>query len=346
MSKFLVKLKKQLLTKTFGLIVITALLVLGVYFINEGFLKPISIRNFLNILAFEGPLLAGVAILLMAGGFDFSNGAVAALCSLIFAVLLKAVPGLPWPVVFLIAVACGAAIELVNVFFINVLNLMPFIITMATSLILGGIGTVWSGSTSVPVSLKAFTDLGNFAFFNVIPLIFVISALIVIGHAIVLQKTRFGRNIYMVGGNPLAARLCGLSIKRTRAILYISNGIWCAIAGLMWVALRKQSNPAGYTLASYHMTVMIAALIGGVSFMGGAGGMGGATIGLVMYNVLQIGLSYLKAPSYMVTIVMGVLLIVALLLDNYTAMRMRRALMVAAIKQTAALKKEKATTSP
>ncbi len=340
MSKFLQKVKKQVTTKTFGLFVITVLLIIGVSIINKGFLKPISIRNLLNILAFEGPLLAGIAILLIAGGFDFSNGAIAALCSFIFAILLKAAPGIPWPVSFLIAVAAGAALELINVFFINVLNLMPFIITMATSLILGGIGTVWSGSAPLPVTLKAFTDLGNFAFFKTIPLIFVISALIVIGHAFVLQKTRFGRNVYMVGGNPLAARLCGLNLKKTRAYLYISNGIWCAFAGIMWVALRKQANPAGYTTNSYHMTVLIASLIGGISFMGGAGGMGGATIGLLLYNVLTIGMSYLKAPIYVVTMVTGLLLIIALLLDNFNAIRMRRMLMVAAIKQSGQ-KKEK-----
>jgi ribose transport system permease protein len=333
MSKFLANLRKQLSTKTFGLFVITVLLIVGVSIINQGFLKQISIRNLLNILAFEGPLLAGISILLIAGGFDFSNGAIAALCSFVFAVLLKVAPGIPWPVSLLIAIMTGAAVELINIFFINVLNLLPFIITMATSLILGGIGTVWSSSAPLPVTLKVFTDLGNYAFFNTIPLIFVISALIVIGHAFVLQKTRFGRNIYMVGGNPMAARLCGLNLKKTRAYLYISNGVWCAVAGVMWVALRKQSNPAGYTLNNYHMTVLIAALIGGVSFMGGAGGMGGAAIGLIMYNVLTIGMSYLKAPIYIVTMVTGLLLVVALLLDNLNAIRMRRMLMVAAIKQ-------------
>ncbi len=144
----------------------------------------------------------------------------------------------------------------------------------------------------------------------------------------------------MVGGNPLAARLCGLSLKKTRAYLYISNGVWCAVAGVMWVALRKQANPIGYTTNSYHMTVLIASLIGGVSFMGGAGGMGGATIGLVMYNVLVIGMTYLKTPIYITTMMTGLLLVIALLLDNFNAMRMRRKLMVAAIKQ-GSQKKEK-----
>ena len=338
MSKFLARLKKQVSTKTFGLFVITVLLIVGVAFINKGFLKPISIRNLLNILAFEGPLLAGIAILLIAGGFDFSNGAIAALSSLIFAMLLKFAPEIPWPVSFLITLAAGAAMECINLLFINVLNLLPFIITMATNLILGGIGTVWSNSAPLPVTLKAFTDLGNFAFFDTIPLVFVVSALIVLGHAFVLQKTRFGRNVYLVGGNPMAARLCGLSLKKTRAYLYVSNGVWCAVAGIMWVALRKQAHPSGYILNNYHMTVLIASLIGGVSFMGGAGGMGGAAIGLILYNVLTIGMSYLKAPIYVVTMVTGFLLIVALLLDNFNAMRMRRMLMVAAIKQNTAKK--------
>ena len=327
------KLKKQLATKTFGLIVITVLFILLVYVINNGFLARTSIRNMLNTLAYQGPLLAGFAILLMSGNFDFSSAGVAALSSLVFAAIMQALPGMPWPVAVLTAMCSGAFLGLVNVFFMNVVNLMPFIVTIGTSSIFAGFATVWTHGGQLPVNNQGFLNLSKIALFNTVPLLFIITVLIILLHTFVLYKTRFGRSIYMVGGNPFAARLCGLSIKKTRAILFTSSGVWASVAGLMWVAMRKQSNPATFVAASPHLTAIIAALLGGVSFMGGAGGMGGACIGLVLYNVLQIGLTYLKAPIYITTAVTGLLLIAALIFDNFNAMRMRQKLKVAAIKE-------------
>ena len=112
-----------------------------------------------------------------------------------------------------------------------------------------------------------------------------------------------------------------------------------AISGLIWCCLRKQANPAGFTVAMPNMQAMIAALLGGISFMGGAGSMGGAAIGLVLLNVFSSGLLMIKAPAFITTMMPGILLIIALLMDNFNAMRMRRILMAAAIKQGTTAKK-------
>ncbi|SHH62978.1 ribose transport system permease protein [Sporobacter termitidis DSM 10068] len=329
------KLKKHLNTKTFGLIVATIVLIVIVELINPSFLAKGNVRNLLNTLSFQGVMLAPMAILLMSGNIDLSAGGVAALGSLVFALILQAVPGMPWGVALLLALATGAVIGFINVFFMNVVNLMPFIVTIGTSAIFGGFATVITRGNAVPVNVQSFLNLGKVAVFGVVPLFFIVMVAIVLIHSFVLYKTRFGRSIYMVGGNPYAARLCGLDIKKTRAILFISSGVVSTFSGIIWVCLRKQSNPSSFTVVAPNMQALIATLLGGVSFMGGAGGMGGAFVGLLLLNVFTTGLAVLKAPAYVSVAVSGLLLIVALIFDNLNAMRMRRILMAAAIKEGA-----------
>jgi ribose transport system permease protein len=331
--------KSVLNTKTFGLVVITAVLIIGVWLISPSFLAKGNIRNLLNTLSFQGVVLAGLSILLMSGNFDMSAGGVGALAMLIFGLFMANFRELPWVVALLIALLSGAACGLINVFFMNVVNLMPFIVTLFTASIFGGIANVVTRGNAIPINVPSFTDIGKIALFDLIPIYFIVMVVIVLAHTFVLYKTRFGRSIYMVGGNAYAARLCGLNIKKTRLYLYTSQGIMASISGLIWACLRKQANPAGYTLAMPHMQAMIAALLGGVSFMGGAGGMGGAAIGLVLLNVFNTGLLALKVPSYITVAMPGFLLIIALFMDNINAMRMRRILMAAAIKQGANAKK-------
>ena len=300
--------------------------------ISPSFLAKGNVRNLLNTLSFQGVMLAGIAILLMSGNIDLSAGGVAALCTLVFALILKASPGIPWIVPFIVALLVGAACGLMNVFFMNVINLMPFIVTIGTSSIFGGIAVVITRANAVPINRPDFTNIGTVAIGKLVPVVFLFMVVVVLIHTFVLYKTRFGRGVYMIGGNPLAARLCGLNIKKTRAYLYVSNGIMSAIGGLIWTCLRSQSNPQGFITAAPAMTALIATLLGGVSFVGGAGGMGGAAIGLVIYNVFTTGLIALDIPAYITKALPGVLLILALYMDNFNAMRMRRVLVAAAVK--------------
>jgi ribose/xylose/arabinose/galactoside ABC-type transport system permease subunit len=326
-------------TKTFGLVIITLLLTIGVWLISPSFLARGNVRNLLNTLSFQGVMLAGITILFLSGNFDMSAGGVGALSMLVFGLFIQNFRELPWVVALIAGLATGAICGLINVLLMNVFNMQPFIATIATSAVFGGIGNVVTRGNAIPINAPAFTDIGKIALFNLIPLLFILMVVIVLAHTFVLYKTRFGRSIYMIGGNMFAARLCGLNIKRTRAYLYTSQGVMAAIAGLMWTCLRKQSSPIMFTTAAPNMQAMIAAMLGGVSMMGGAGGMGGAAIGLVLLNVFTTGLLALKVPTFITVMLPGFLLIIALFMDNLNAMRMRRILMAAAIKQgTAATK--------
>jgi ribose/xylose/arabinose/galactoside ABC-type transport system permease subunit len=330
-------------TKTFGLVVITAILIFGVWLLSPSFLAKGNIRNLLMTMSFEGVMLAGITILFLSGNFDMSAGGVGAISMLIFGLIIQNFRGLPWTVALIAGLATGAICGIINVVLMNGFKMQPFIATIATSSIFGGVGLVATRGNSIPVNAPAFTDIGKIAIFDVVPLLFIITVIIVLAHTFVLYKTRFGRSIYMIGGNPMAARLCGLNIKKTRAILYFSQGIMSAISGLMWSCFRKQASPSMFTSAMPNMQAMIAALLGGVSFMGGAGGMGGAAIGLVLLKVFSTGLLVLKVPTFVTVALPGVLLVIALFLDNLNTMRMRRILMAAAIKKSAYKQKKVAS---
>jgi ribose transport system permease protein len=330
--------KNVFATKTFGLVVITAILTLAVWLLSPTFLAPGNVRQLLITLSFEGVMLAGITILFLSGNFDMSAGGVGAVSLLIFGLIIQNFRGLPWIVALIAALLTGCICGLINVILMNVLNMQPFIATIATSSIFGGIGNIVTRGNSIPINAPGFTDIGKVAFFKIVPLLFVVTIVIVLIHTFVLYKTRFGRSIYMIGGNMFAARLCGLNIKRTRGFLYVSQGVMSAIAALMWGCFRKQASPAMFTAAMPNMQAMIAAMLGGVSMMGGAGGMGGAAIGLVLLKVFYSGLLALDVPTFVTVALPGILLIIALFMDNLNAMRMRRILMAAAIKQSAAAK--------
>ena len=331
--------KSVFTTKTFGLVVITAILTVVIWRLSPSFLAPGNVRQVLMTLSFEGVMLAGITILFLSGNFDMSAGGVGALSMLVFGLFIQNFRDMPWIVALIAGLLTGGICGIINVVLMNVLNMQPFIATIATSSIFSGIGLVVTRGNSIPINAPAFTDIGKIAIFEVIPILFVVMVAIVLIHTFVLYKTRFGRSIYMIGGNMFAARLCGLNIKRTRAILFTSQGVMSAIAALMWGCFRKQASPSMFTAAMPNMQAMIAAMLGGVSMMGGAGGMGGAAIGLVLLKVFNNGLMMLKVPTYITVALPGVLLVIALFLDNVNAMRMRRVLMAAAIKQSAQVKK-------
>lgn len=318
--------KRLIQSKTFGLIVLAVAMYLILYIINPACIAKGNIRGVLNDLCVQGVMLAGLSCLIISGNIDLSSGALAALGSLVFAQLLAHFPALPWPVALVITLCFGAAAALVNIFFINVLNFMSFIVTIGMMSVFGGIATVWTRGNNVNVNVTSFTDLGKVALFDVIPLFFVVMIVIVLLHGIMLTRTRFGRSVYMVGGNPAAARLSGLNPKRVRAILFIDNSVMSVLAGIIWVAQKKLSSPTNITTAAPNMTAITASILGGISFMGGSGGIAGAFVGMLILSIVSNGLNVLRLPSYWSIFIQGLLLIIALIWDNVNMKRQQKAL--------------------
>ena len=331
-------------SKGFALAIIVIVLAVVTYNVNENFISRINLRGTIFVpMVLPGIMLVAVGPLLMGGGIDLSCAAQAAMASVIFAKILESNPGLPWPVVLIITLICGVGFGLVNVFFTNVLNFMPFIATIGMSSVYLGIAQWWTLMNNVPINVTAFNDLGGTAFFgDYVPLFFIFMLILVAVYTYILSNTRFGRSIYMVGGNQVAARLAGLEPKRVRAALFINSGVISALAGVVWASQLKMGHAQNLVNGMPNFAALTALILGGVSFMGGTGGLISGVIALMMVTLFDNTLTIIAqtfssggVPLYGVyvnTILKGLILVVALMLDHVGAVRQRRALTAAAMK--------------
>jgi ribose/xylose/arabinose/galactoside ABC-type transport system permease subunit len=210
------------------------------------------------------------------------------------------------------AILFGAGAGLVNAFLVNVLNIMSFIATIGMSSVWMGIGYVATGARAVPVP-ESFWALGTYRLFNIIPLPFIIMLLLYLIYGGVLTQTGMGRKIYMSGGNRASSRLCGLNPKKISTFLFINSGAIAGFAGAILAARMHNANPNAAATAS--LDAITAAVLGGVSFVGGVGGMGGCFFGLLLINAFSNGLTGVNLPTYWQLVAQGALLICALGVD-------------------------------
>lgn len=299
--------------KSFSLVIILAVIIVWFQVINSNYLSTDNIRNILNAASLSGTIAVGMACLLISGQIDLSAGATGMLGALLTALLLKT--GMPWVVAVLLAMCAGAVVGLVNAFFANVMNFMTFISTLALSTVFTGLGNVITNAQNIAISDKTFWALGSTNVFGIIPVPFLITIILFVVYGFMLTSTRFGRRMYMCGGNRNAARLAGINPKKVHTILFVNNSVIAVLAGSVMAARMHMASPTAILGAD--LTGITAAVLGGISFMGGGGGMGGAFIGLILLNSFTNGLVVVGLDSYWQVVSQGVLLIGALLLDFF-----------------------------
>ena len=331
-------------SKAFALAIIVIVLGIIIYMINSNFLTRGNLRGSVFVpMVVPGIMLVAVGPLLIGGGIDLSCAAQASFASVIFAQLLQYFPSLPWPVAMLVTLLCGVAFGLINVFLTNVLNFMPFIATIGVSSVYVGVASWWTVMNNVAINNKSFNELGGMAYINnMIPMLFIFMLVLVAVYSYMLSYTRFGRSIYMVGGNQTAARLAGLNPKSIRAKLFINSGVISALAGVVWGAQLKMGHPTNIFNAMPNFSALTALILGGTAFTGGAGGLVAGVVALLLVTVFDNGLTILALANmrggqplygaYVNTTLKGLILIVALILDYVSVTRGRRALEAAAIK--------------
>ena len=327
----------------FALAVITIILSIIIYFINNNFLATANLRGGIFIpMVVPGVMLVAVGPLLIGGGIDLSCAAQAAFASVVFAQILTHIPSLPWPVALILTLLCGAIFGFINIFLTNVLNFMPFIATIGMASVYRGVATAWTLMNDVAINNQSFNNIGGISYFNkTIPMLFVFMLVLVLIYTYILSNTRFGRSIYMVGGNQTAARLAGLDPSKIRAILFINSGMISALAGVVWAAQQKRGNATNLVDGAPNFVALTSVILGGTAFAGGGGGVLGGVIALLMVQVFDNGLTILAQTtakngqplygSYVNMLLKGLILIVALMLDYVKTKRAQSALVAAAM---------------
>ena len=288
-------------------------------FQSDVFLTPQNLLNQGRLAAEIALIALPMTLIIITGGIDLSVGSIVGITAIMLGVAWHNW-GLPLElaivVALLIATACGAF----NAFFIIRVGLPPLITTLATLALFRGLAEGIAQARSVRGYPEWFYILGqkDFEFFGnttVFPnqLFLVVLGIIVIGA--VLAWTPFGRSLYAIGNNETAARFSGLAVARNKFIIYTLSGFMAGLAG--WVFVSRVSTTRSDMGNGFELTAITAVVVGGTSIFGGSGTIVGTVLGLVLIQLMKNGLALSGAKGDSTTIVVGLVLIGAVLLNTF-----------------------------
>ena len=263
----------------------------------------------------------GQMIVLLTGGFDLAVGTTIALTSVFAAIIMISVMAVvPDSIGLIIAAGCLGAmvvallVGLVNGTGVAVFGVSPFIMTLGVQSVCAGIALFLTGGVPVTGFPHAFGDTFAFGRILGVPVTVAVAIVAIVVVAIFLYGTRFGRHLYAVGGNVKAAKLSGINTTATLLIAYAASALLASIDGLLLTA-RVESGEAnlGGTIA---LQSIAACVIGGVSLRGGIGRVEGVVLGAFFIVLIQNGMDLMQIGSYMQMVLLGVLLILAVIVDQ------------------------------
>lgn len=279
-------------------------------------LSPVFLttRNFINIgvsVSILGIVAATQTMVIISRGFDLSVGSTVALAGVVTAKLLSA--GMPDVAAVAGAAGVGIIIGAINGLLITVVGINPLITTLATLSIVRGIAYVWTGALTQIFPGANLTWLGTGRIGEVpISVLVMIAVFVVV--SLTLRFTAFGRYLFAVGGNPRAALLAGIDVRRVQLIVYIISGLSAGFAGAMLAAQLIAGSPQAAT--GLELNVVAAVVLGGASLAGGRGRPWGTFLGALIMATLGNGLVLVDVSSFWQMIAWGLVLLLAVLIDQ------------------------------
>ena len=270
----------------------------------------------------------GQAIVLITRNVDLSVGSVLGLTAYLTGRLFIDFPGIPIIAVFVIAVAFGGLLGLINGALVAFAKVPAMVITLGTLYAYRGINVLWTGSDRVNASdlPKSFLALGTEQFLT-IPILTIIALVVLVIAGWYMKNTRGGREFYAIGSDPAAAELYGLRVTRRLLTAFVLSGALAGLGGVLYAARYGTINSqAG---SGWELDAVGAAVIGGVAIVGGVGSVWGAAIGAVLLLTINRALPILGIPDFWQRAVVGVLIIGAIVLDRVLAVRAKRKLIEA-----------------
>lgn len=315
-----------------ALYILLFIAIIYTYSQNDKFLSASSIVNIISLSAANLPIACGIAGCIVLTGTDLSAGRVVGLTACISASLLQSVsyatkmfpdmPVLPIPLVILAVIIVGGIVGWINGFFVAKFQLHPFIVTLATQLIVYGALLMYimiNGNNGQPLSglddsFKSFVtgsviSLGGIAIPNYVWYAVIIVAIM----WFIWNKTTFGKNMFAVGSNPEAANVSGVDVMKTTILVHTLAGMMYGITGFIESA-RIGSNTANTGL-NYECDAIAACVIGGVSFVGGTGKISGVVMGVFLLRIIFVALNFLSINANLQYIIKGLIILVACAID-------------------------------
>lgn len=311
------------------LIVLMAAFAIG----EPRFLSPFNLLNVMRQVSIVGLLAVGMTFVILTAGIDLSVGSLLAFSGIVAAAVAKGglanrftvgsgeeILGYGWGAAVLAAVLIGTAGGFLQGLAITRLKVPPFVAT------LGGM-SAWRGAALLfgnggPISGfdEAYVWWGQ-GKIGIIPVPVILFLFCAIAAHIVLRYTRYGRQVYAVGGNPEAARLSGLNVNRIILSVYMLIGFFAGLGAFVLSARLNSAEAVAGT--GYELTVIASVVIGGTSLFGGVGTIFGTVIGTLLIGVLLNGLVLMNISSYIQQIIIGFIIVLAVAFDTFAKSRKR-----------------------
>jgi ribose transport system permease protein len=284
-------------------------------------------ENFLKIfvqIAINTVLAAGMTFVILLGGIDLSVGSVLALTTVVGAQVMinkDLPPTLSIPLATLAAMGAGAVCGFINGYVSERWKIPSFIVTLGMLNIAHGAARIISNNSTITGLPQAFVDFGNLIIGGVIPTIFLIALLVIVIGWLILKYTVFGRFIFAIGTNEEAVRLSGHNTSRYKIAAFTICGLMAGIGGMVYLLRLNVGSPIAGT--GYELNAIAAVIIGGTSFSGGKGSIIGTLIGACILQVLNTGLQLLGVGDNFKPVVIGLVIVLAVILDTYRARALR-----------------------
>lgn len=312
------------------IIIATAIIIIAIA--EPRFISAASIINIISLTAARLPIALGIGGAIVLSGTDISAGRAVGLTACIAASLLQSsgyankmfpeLDVLPIPIVIIAVMAVGALIGLINGFFVAKFKLHPFIVTLSTQLIIFGGVLLYlqigdNGGQTLSGLDPSYLNFISGPLFSIsgiaIPKYVLYSIIITVIMWFIWNKTVFGKNMFAVGSNEEAANVSGVNVFKTIIIVFMLAGIMYGITGFIEGA--RIGSIASYTGLNYESDAIAACVIGGVSFVGGTGKIGGIVIGVLLLQIIFVGLNFLSVDQNLLYIIKGIIILLACAVD-------------------------------
>ena len=277
-----------------ALVVVAAML-------SPGFLNPVNLLNIVRQASVVGVAAVGVTLVMVTGGVDLSVGAVIVFGSVLAATIMSGQDG-NIPLACGVVLLMGLAVGMLNGVIVARWRVPSFILTLGMATAISGVTQMYTGGTAAGEVAPAFRAVFN-GRIGIVPVPTLVFAAVVVAGLFVQARTVLGRRIYLVGANPRAANLSGVPVTRTRLTVFAISGVCAALAGL--VLLARSGVSSTFAGQGFEFDALAAVVLGGTTFAGGRGGVGGTVAGVLILAVSFNLVNILGLPFAMELLVKG-----------------------------------------
>ena len=276
----------------------------------------LSLRNFLNVLdqvTVLGVMAVGMTLVILIGGIDLSVGSVLALSGMVMGYLGNNL-GWPFGVAIVAALIASALCGVTSGFMITRLNMPAFIATLAMMSITRGVASIITNGEQIVSFPDWFSNLAIIRHFGFLTVTVAVMIAIVVIAWIVLTYRAAGRALYAIGGSAEVARLAGVNVRKATLIVYTLCALAAGLAGVILSARLDSAQPSSGI--GYELDTIAAVVIGGASFSGGIGGIGGTVVGVLIIGFLRNGLNLLQVSPFVQQVIIGLVIAIAVAADT------------------------------